>query len=65
MADQPAEALQVATRLRQVDPDQLTKGLLAFDRSIFVERACELAAIACLQISRKGQSMSVETSLVS
>jgi hypothetical protein len=39
-----------------VDPDRLTQGLLAFDRSIFVEQACELAAISCLQITRKGQN---------
>jgi glycosyltransferase involved in cell wall biosynthesis len=56
LADRPAEALEVATRLRQVDPDQLTQGLLAFDRSIFMEQACELAAIACLKMTRKGQN---------
>jgi tetratricopeptide (TPR) repeat protein len=54
-AARPHEALEVATRLQQVDPDQPTRGLLAFDRSIFVEKACELAAFACLQITRKGQ----------
>jgi glycosyltransferase involved in cell wall biosynthesis len=56
LADRPAEALEVATRLRQVDPDQLTQGLLAFDRSIFMEQACELAAVACLKMTQKGQN---------
>ena len=56
LADRPAEALQVATRLRQVDPDQLTQGLLAFDRSIFMEQASELAAIACLKMTQKDQN---------
>jgi tetratricopeptide (TPR) repeat protein len=54
-AARPHEALDVASRLRKVDPDQLTRGLLAYDRSIFEEKACELAAIARLQIARKGQ----------
>lgn len=54
-AARPHEALEVASRLQKVDPDQLTGGLLAFDRSIFEEKACELAACACLQITRKGQ----------
>ena len=53
-AARPHEALDVASRLRKVDSDQLTRGLLAFDRSIFEEKARELAAIACLQIARKG-----------
>jgi glycosyltransferase involved in cell wall biosynthesis len=54
-AARPHEALEVASRLQKVDPDQLTGGLLGFDRSIFEEKACELAAFACLQIARKGQ----------
>jgi tetratricopeptide (TPR) repeat protein len=53
-AARPREALEVANRLRKVDADQLTPGLLAFDRSIFAEKACELAATACLQIAGKG-----------
>jgi glycosyltransferase involved in cell wall biosynthesis len=56
MAGRSSDALEVATRLRQVDPDQLTQGLFAFDRSIFVEQACELAAIASLQMTQKGQN---------
>lgn len=54
-AARPHEALEVASRLQKVDPDQLTRGLLAFDRSIFAEKACELAAVACLQITRQGR----------
>jgi glycosyltransferase involved in cell wall biosynthesis len=54
-AGRPHDALEVAGRLRKVDPDQLTPGLLAFDRGIFDEKACELMALAGLQIARKGQ----------
>jgi glycosyltransferase involved in cell wall biosynthesis len=56
MVGRSSDALEVATRLRQVDPDQLTQGFFAFDRSIFVEQACELAAIASLQMTQKGQN---------
>jgi tetratricopeptide (TPR) repeat protein len=54
-AGRPQQALEVANRLRKVDADQLSPGLLAFDRSIFDEKACELMALAGLQIARKGQ----------
>jgi tetratricopeptide (TPR) repeat protein len=49
----PTEALDVAAGLRSIDPDGLGDGLLAFDRSIFGERACELAALACLRLGRR------------
>lgn len=50
---QPLDALAIAERLREVDPDSLTGGLLAFDRRIFGEKACELAALACLRLGRR------------
>jgi tetratricopeptide (TPR) repeat protein len=53
-AARPREALEIANRLRKVDANQLRPGLLAFDRSIFAEKAHELAATACLQIAGKG-----------
>ncbi|MCX5512540.1 hypothetical protein C3941_04405 [Kaistia algarum] len=46
----PIEALEIAIALRAVDPDALGDGLLAFDRAIFGEKACELAALACFQL---------------
>jgi tetratricopeptide (TPR) repeat protein len=49
----PIEALDVAACLRRIDPDSLGDGLLAFDRSIFGEKACELAALACLRLGRR------------
>jgi glycosyltransferase involved in cell wall biosynthesis len=58
-AARPHEALEVATRLRKVDPDELTRGLLAFDRSIFEEKARELAAFAGLQIAEKVNTLPV------
>jgi glycosyltransferase involved in cell wall biosynthesis len=53
VAGRPLEALEVAARLRNVDPDKLRDGLLAFDRGIFREKACELAALACLRLGRR------------
>lgn len=44
-----SEALEAAEALLCVDPDALTQGL-AFDRTIFRERAHELAALALLQL---------------
>jgi tetratricopeptide (TPR) repeat protein len=55
-ADRPLEALEVAARLRAVDPDHLTEELLAFDRGIFREKACELAAVACLRLGRRREA---------
>jgi glycosyltransferase involved in cell wall biosynthesis len=52
-ASRPHEALEVAGRLLKVNPDQLTGGLLAFDREIFEDKARELAAIAVSQIARR------------
>jgi len=47
-AGRPLEALETARRLRQIDPDTLQESLLAFDRRVFRDKACELAALACL-----------------
>jgi tetratricopeptide (TPR) repeat protein len=55
-AARPNEALSVAMQLREVNPDHLTDGLLAFDRSIFCEKACELAALACLRAGRRQEA---------
>ena len=52
-ADRPREALDVAKKLRAIDPELLVDGLLAFDSSIFKEKACELAALACLHLGRR------------
>jgi tetratricopeptide (TPR) repeat protein len=52
-AARPLEALEVAERLRQLEPDDLDGGLLAFDRAIFREKACELAALSNLRLGRR------------
>jgi predicted Zn-dependent protease len=52
-ADRPGEALEIAKELRAIDPERLVDGLLAFDSSIFKEKACELAALACLRLGRR------------
>ena len=52
-ADRPREALEIAKELRAIDPERLVDGLLAFDSSIFKEKACELAALACLRMGRR------------
>jgi len=52
-ADRPGEALKIAKELRAIDPERLVDGLLAFDSSIFKEKACELAALACLRLGRR------------
>lgn len=43
-------ALQIATRLRAVDADLLTDGLLSFDRRIFREFADDLAGVAFFRL---------------
>ncbi len=52
-AGRPLSALEDAETLRSVDPDALDGGLLAFERAIFGEKACELAALACLRLGRR------------
>ncbi len=52
-AGRPRAALRVAQKLRAVDPDTLQDGLLAFDRRIFGDKACELAALACLRLGQR------------
>lgn len=55
-ADRPIEALAIAKRLLALDPDRLTDELLAFDRRIFRDKACELAALACLRLGRRDEA---------
>jgi len=50
------QAVDVARRLRAIDPDQLNDGLLAFDRQIFRDQACELAALASLRLNRRSEA---------
>lgn len=52
-AGRPSSALADAESLRTIDPDDLDGGLLAFEKAIFREKACELAALACLQLGRR------------
>ena len=52
-AARPREALEIAVRLRAIEPDDLDGGLLAFERAIFREKACELAALASLRLGRR------------
>src|SRR5208337_843015 len=56
-AGRPLEALETARRLREIDPDALQEGLLAFDRRIFREKACELAALACLDAGLRKEAL--------
>jgi tetratricopeptide (TPR) repeat protein len=51
-ADEPEPALSIATGLMSIDPDRLSDGLLAFDRRIFGEFACDLAGIAAFRLGR-------------
>lgn len=51
-AGRPAAALAIAEGLAAIDPDKLTGEMLAFDRRIFEERACELAAVASHRLAR-------------
>lgn len=55
-AGRPEEALAIAERLAAIDPDALTARMLAFDRRIFEEHACELAAVAALRLGRHAQA---------
>jgi tetratricopeptide (TPR) repeat protein len=55
-AGQPEEALAIARRLAAIDPDALTARMLAFDRRIFEEQACELAAVAALRLGRRAEA---------
>jgi len=55
-AGEAQEALQTALRLRNVDVQQLSDGLLAFDQRIFRDMACELAALACLRLNRRDEA---------
>ena len=50
------QALDVALALRSIDPDGLVDGVLAFDRRIFLDIACELAAVACLRLGRRKEA---------
>jgi tetratricopeptide (TPR) repeat protein len=52
-AARPLEALGLAEQLRQIEPDDLDGGLLAFDRAIFREKACEVAALASLRLGQR------------
>lgn len=54
--DRPDHALEIAERLLYVDMLTLQDGLLAFDCALFRERACELAAIACLRLERRREA---------
>jgi tetratricopeptide (TPR) repeat protein len=55
-AGQPDEALDIALQLRRIDASALQDGLFAFEYAIFREKACELAAIACLRMGRKQEA---------
>jgi glycosyltransferase involved in cell wall biosynthesis len=52
----PLETLEITQKLRAIDPAGLSDGLLAFDSSIFADKACELAALACLQLGRRAEA---------
>ncbi|HTV37139.1 MAG TPA: glycosyltransferase family 2 protein [Xanthobacteraceae bacterium] len=45
-------ALQIAERLRAIDPESLADGLLAFDRRIFGEFAADIAGVAAFRLGR-------------
>lgn len=55
-AGRPDAALALAEQLSALDPDRLVTEMLAFDRRIFEEQACELAAVACLKLGRRGEA---------
>lgn len=55
-AGHPLEALAIAESLRAVDPDSLSDGLLSYDQGIFTDKACELAALACLRLGRRPEA---------
>lgn len=56
LAGRPEEALAIAERLAAIDPETLTARMLAFDRRIFEEHACELAAVAALRLGRNAEA---------
>lgn len=55
-AGRPEEAIAIAQCLAAIDPDALTARMLAFDRRIFEEQACELAAVAALRLGRHAEA---------
>ncbi|MGO4338274.1 glycosyltransferase [Labrys sp. KB_33_2] len=55
-AGRAEQALEVAHFLRDIDPDRLPDGWLAFDRALFTDKACELAALACLDLQRHSEA---------
>lgn len=55
-AGEPQQALDVARFLRGIDPDGLPDGWLAFDRALFGDKACDLAALACLELNRPSEA---------
>ena len=50
-------AMQVAQMLLATNPDSLSDGILAYDRSIFDKRALEVAALASLQLGHSSQAL--------
>jgi tetratricopeptide (TPR) repeat protein len=52
----PLETLEITQKLLATDPDSLSDGLLAFDRGIFADKACELAALASLRLGRRAEA---------
>ncbi len=55
-AGDPEAALEMTEYLLAINPAELVDGLIAFDESIFRERACELAAIASLRMGRRNEA---------
>lgn len=51
--DRPSDALEIALRLRAIDTEALQDGLLAFETALFRDKACEMAALACLRLERR------------
>lgn len=56
-AGEAAGALSIAKALRRADPDSLTYELLAFNRSIFGEKAASLAAAAAFRLGRAEEAL--------
>ena len=52
----PEAALEITKYLLEINPAELVDGLIAFDESIFRERACEVAAIASLRMGRRDEA---------
>ena len=55
-AGKPDAALEIAKHLLAINPEELVDGLMAFDESIFRDRACEVAAIASLRMARREEA---------